>query len=279
MIQEVENNGRDYYVKGRYSLEDYFTKVDKNFNEIIPPYQLIVKYDNSVPINFGFANWVEEEPGTLDAIYIKKPFSTYIDEQKPFDAMFSVRPGNREIYPLLVVKNYFKNSEYNSLSSPTLIMSDIHISLSTKIGGYGGKYQAQELAIKAGTSITGYRTVWLHNISFDTYAGFNKDKEKFLTEVINAIKPGKVFITYETSTGQIKRTFTEAQVKGLKEMFQIYYNFLFNKFEKKYINEEVKKECEALEAEVAERNKDHDIRMQPIIEMVNKFREEYGDLR
>jgi hypothetical protein len=84
-----------------------------------------------------------------------------------------------------------------------------------------------------------------------------------------------VAMLYETSTGQIKRTFTEAQVKSLKEMFQLYDKFLFNKFENTYINADVKKECDNLKLELDEKNKEHNDLMDKLKTKIDNWKSEY----
>ena len=253
------------------SKEEAFDIIDSKISELknFSPYYLKEIYDEKIPFNLGFSGWEEEDTGFAYYLYYKKPFNTYIDEQKNFDIMFGVRQpptSGHKTYPVLVVKNYFTNSEYKTLKSAKLIIDDFEIDFDKTIGGFGN-YSEQELALKSGTSIVGYRTVYLHEISISYHHGCNKDPEGYLSRMIAAIKPGKVFITYETSTGQIKRSLSEAQVRSLKETFQIWEKFLFDKFEKKYINNEVKKECERLVIECE--------RLKPNLEQNDKTKEYY----
>jgi len=270
-IENIEE-GR-YKITSESNQESIFNQMLKPFSEILPPYS--VKYETNLT-NFLPSGWVEDDPGIFNILFIKKPFNTYIDEQKNFDVMFGLSTTmEKKKSPFIVVKNYFENSQYQSLGYPKLIIDDYKFTFHDAISGYGKNYQEQTMSLKSGVNVVAYRTVRLYRINFNTQSGFQSNGEQLVSDVISKIKPGKVFMVYETSTGQIKRTFTEAQVKSLKEMLQIYEKFQFNKWDVTYLNEQVKKECQDMEAQVSRDNEEHYIRLKPIEEKINDIMEKY----
>ena len=275
IIRQVEKDGVAYYKSSHVSLEYIFKEIDEKFNELVPPYKLSMEYDGKGTMDLGYPNWVEEDPGIFSNIYIKTPFDTYINEQKDFDVMFGLQQVQTKVIPFIVVKNHFQAHEWNSITSIKLIIDDFEFSIMDRIIGFGTKYKEQDLAIKSGINTVAYRNVKLYRITLTSYSEFNRNREEFISDIISKIKAGKVSLVYETATGQVKRTFNETQVKSFKEMFQIYDKFLFNKFENRYINEDVKKECEELGTKVEEKNEAHYIKLQPIEDKINKFKEKY----
>jgi len=181
--------------------------------------------------------------------------------------------GKKQI--IIVVKNYYTNYQYNSLTSATFVIDDYQFFFTQSLPSLGSKYRNQLLPIKSGVNIIAYRDVVQHILSFDAANITKLSQEDFVADIISKVKPGKVHITYETSTGQIKRTLTEAQVKSLKEMLQIYEKFQFDKWDITYLNEQVKKDCQEMEAQVQKANEPHYTALQPIIDRINAVMEKY----
>jgi len=257
---------------GLYTIDEYtFNTMWSPFNEILPPYSIKREIER---VGYGIPNWISETDDSGYNVVFKKPFNTYIDEQKNFDVMFGIAGSYSK--PMMVVKNYFENSQYQSLDSKKLlIIDDEEFKIYFSYGALGNNYKEQNLPLKSGVNVVAYRTVRIYELPiFEKIEKFD-DREPFLASLINKIKPGKVSIVYETSTGQIKRVFNEAQVKNFKEMLQIYYNFQFDKFEVTYLNEQVKKECEEMEAQVAKDNEEHYTRLKPIEDKINEVIEKY----
>jgi len=269
-LDDIES-GKTVFTSKDYQ-EAIFNNIRKSLSELIPPYS--ISYETQFT-NYLPPNWVQEDAGFHDNLTLKKPFNTYIDENKNFDIMFCLRDikdGKKQI--IMVVKNYYTNSEYKSLGDPTFVIDDQEFSFSASLNSLGSKYKDQLLAIKSGVNVVAYRNVVLHLLDFYAYA-LAKDQDQFVSTLISKIKPNKVFITYETSTGQIKRTLTETQVKSLKEMLQIYEKFQFDKWDITYLNEQVKKDCQEMEAKIQQANEPHYTALQPIIDRINEVMEKY----
>jgi len=270
-VNNIETGLWPLNTKERYEATN--KKISEYFSELPPPYSIEyeTKFTNYLP-----PNWEQEDAGYYEKLTIKKPFNTYIDEQKNFDIMFCLRElntGKKQI--IIVVKNYYTNYQYNSLTSATFVIDDYQFFFTQSLPSLGSKYRNQLLPIKSGVNIIAYRDVVQHILSFDAANITNLSQEDFVADIISKVKPGKVFITYETSTGQIKRTLTEAQVKSLKEMLQIYEKFQFDKWDITYLNEQVKKDCQEMEAQIQKANEPHYIKLQPIIDRINEVMEKY----
>ena len=260
-----------YKITSAESQRITFNSMWSPFNEILPPYS--IKYEKE-RVGYGIPNWTSETDDVGYNVILKKPFNTYVDEQKNFDVMFGI--AGSYLKPVLVVKNYFENSQYQSLKGPKLIIDDVEFSFAgSALANLGNNYKEQNLALKSGVNIVAYRTVRIYELSlFLKVENFN-DRESYLASLIEKIKPGKVSLVYETATGQVKRTFNESQVKTFKEMLQIYYNFQFDKWEVTYLNEQVKKECQDMEAKIAIDNEAHYIRLKPLEDKINEVIEKY----
>ena len=58
-------------------------------------------------------------------------------------------------------------------------------------------------------------------------------------------------------------------------MLQIYEKFQFDKWDITYLNEQVKKDCQEMEAQVQKANEPHYTALQPIIDRINAVMEKY----
>jgi len=203
------------------------------------------------------------------SVICKIPFDTYIDKNKNFDIMFFLSEDKK---PKLVIKNYFTNVQKNSLSKYYLMIGDDEYSIED--GFYNNEkftYKEEAIFESSGSRIPkAYRIVSIHSLDvgytlkeFEQIMRMNEEQQKVmysdsskskrLEQLIKNCVSGNVYIIYETSTGQIKRTLNEAQTTSLREMIEIhkYYKYDDNR-SNAYKDREVENKCASIDKEVKE---------------------------
>ena len=304
----IRTSREQVWRQGRFEYDDitvedysgYFSNINNYYDKIkyhSGGYLLKREYEKVatvIPSTIGVSSsWVREDVGTFLDLIIKTPFDTYINESKNFDVMFGLKEVSNCDYSrwnaFIVVKNYFKQHEYNSLSKISLIIGDEEISLTETYDGFGSKYREQKISITSNRQIIAYRTVIIHRFDLN-YIMYQKNKNKelmneYLNTLIKKMQSGKVFICYETSTGKINRTFTDAQIISFKEMLKIYQHFMINKNNDssglEYKNDMIKQVCEDLEIENQKYKDDFQLELiaadsiikHKTIQLINKYNE------